>query len=264
MSALSAVIDKLRSARTLFLLRGARRVGRSPVVRGEPSLLIDGNIEIGDDFFFSACPAPSHLAVADGARIEIGHRVSISYGAAISARLELSIGDDVEIGPFAVIMDSDYHVVGDRSAIDEPLPVRIDAGARLGPRVTVLRGSSIGAGAVVLGGSVVSGRVAPGTVVGGVPARALSAARSEGTADDQPVDLPALVMSVLGLSSPPAASDGPLQIREWDSLGALKIVLAVEEAYGVSLSEQELKLIQSLAQLARVVESARARLGRVA
>jgi len=257
MSPRLGVVDSLRSARTRLLLRGATRVGRSPKLAGQPALLNQGSIEIGDDFFFSARPAPSHLAAAEGARIVIGDRVRIAYGAAISARAAVVIGDDVEIGPFAVIMDSDYHVVGDRSAIDEPLPVHIEAGARLGARVTVLRGSVIGAGAVVLGGSVVSGKVPAGARVSGVPARVVV---ESGADDTDAVDLPKLVMGVLGLSKPPAESDGPAQIREWDSLGALKIVLAVEEAYGVSLSEQELKAIASVAELARVVESARARL----
>ncbi len=261
MSAALSVVDRFRSARARLLLRHATRVGRSPVLAGQPRLLNSGStIDIGDDFFFSARPASSHLSASDGGRVVIGNHVSISYGAAISARLEVSIGDDVEIGPYCVIMDSDYHVVGDRSAIDEPLAVRIEAGARLGARVTVLRGSTIGENAVVLDGSVVSGRVAAGAVVGGVPARAVTT-RAEGAANDDATDLPRLVMNVLGLSAPPAAEDGPAQIREWDSLGALKIVLAVEEAYGVALSEQELKAIGSLAELAAVVDAARNRAG---
>jgi len=259
MSPRLSVVERLRSARTRLLLRGATHVGRSPTLAGRPALMNQGTIEIGDDFFFSARPAPSHLAAAEGGRIVIGNRVRIAYGAAISARAAVLIGDDVEIGPFSVIMDSDYHVVGDRSAIDEPLPVRIESGARLGARVTVLRGSVIGAGAVVLGGSVVSGKVLPGTRVSGVPARVVLASSADPEAEI--VDLPQLVMGVLGLSSPPADTDGPAQIREWDSLGALKIVLAVEEAYGVSLTEQELKALASLAELAQVIETARARLG---
>jgi len=256
------VIDRLRAAGTRLLLRGVTHVGRSPTLAGQPRFInLGGTIEIGDDFFFSARPASSHLMATKDARLVIGNRVRIAYGAAISARSELVIGDDVEIGPFSVIMDSDYHVVGDRSAIDEPLPVRIEAGARLGARVTVLRGSQIGAGAVVLGGSVVSGKVAPGTTVSGVPARVVVATDN---AETEAIDLPKLVMDVLGLAAPPADSDGPSQIREWDSLGALKIVLAVEEAYGVSLSEQELKAIASLAELSQVVESARARQGSAA
>lgn len=253
------VVDKLRQARSRLLLRHATRVGDAPVLVGRPRLInLAGGIEIGDDFFFSARPASSHLAVSGGGRVVIGNRVSISYGAAISARLEVNIGDGVEIGPYCVIMDSDYHVVGDRSAIDVPLAVRIEAGARLGARVTVLRGSIIGSNAVVLDGSVVSGRVAPGAVVGGVPARAVSS-HAEGAQEGDATDLPRLVMNVLGLSAMPTDEDGPAQIREWDSLGALKIVLAVEEAYGVALSEQELKAIGSLAELAGVIDAARLR-----
>lgn len=260
MNAAFGVVDKLRAARARVLLRNANRVGRAPVLLGQPRLMNDGRIEIGDDLFFSSRPASSHLAASGGGRVVIGDRVSISYGAAISARLEVNIGDGVQIGPYCVIMDSDYHVVGDRSAIDEPLAVCIEAGARLGARVTVLRGSLIGANAVVLDGSVVSGRVAPGAVVSGVPARAVTS-RAEGASEDEAADLPRLVMNVLGLQTPPAPGDGPAQIREWDSLGALKIVLAVEEAYGVTLSEQELKAIGSLAELSAVVDAARGRLG---
>ncbi len=259
-----SVVERLRAARAKLILRQANRVGKSPKLIGQPNIVNGGRLEIGDDFSFSARPAPSHLIAAEGGRILVGDRVRISYGAAISARLEVKLGDGVEIGPYAVIMDSDYHVVGDRSAIDEPLAVSIEAGAKLGARVTVLRGSVIGAGAVVQGGSVVSGRVAPGSVVGGVPARAVQASREDGESGQEAVEVPKLIMSVLGLSTPPGASDGPSQIREWDSLGALKIVLAVEEAYGVALSEQEIKSVQTVGELARVVVSSRARLGALA
>jgi acetyltransferase-like isoleucine patch superfamily enzyme/acyl carrier protein len=261
MSAWSDVVSGsfrgLREARSRVLLHGASRVGRAPVVVGLPKLINAGSIEIGDDFFFSSSPAPSHMSAAGG-RIVIGNGVNISYGAAISARELVTIGDGVSIGPFSVIMDSDFHVVGDRSAIDEPAAVCIEAGARLGARVTVLRGSWIGAGAVVLDGSVVSGRVAPGAVVSGVPARVLTAG---GDATTSEAELPELVMRVLGLSALPSASDGPAQIREWDSLGALKLVLALEEAFGISLSEQELKSLHSVAELTEAVIAAKARRG---
>jgi acetyltransferase-like isoleucine patch superfamily enzyme/acyl carrier protein len=254
--ALATSFRNLREVRSRVLLREATRVGRAPSVVGAPRIINDGSVEIGDRFFFSASPAPSHVA-ASGGRIVIGNDVSISYGAAISARLEVTIGDGVDIGPFAVIMDSDFHVVGDRSAVDEPAAVRIDAGARLGARVTVLRGSWIGANAVVLGGSVVSGKIPAGAVVAGVPARALSSGDGAQTVTE--VQLPELVMRVLGLSSLPLDSDGPAQIREWDSLGALKLVLALEEAFGIALSEQELKAQHSVAELAQAVAAARAR-----
>ena len=97
MSPRLGVVDSLRSARTRLLLRGATRVGRSPKLSGQPVLMNQGSIEIGDDFFFSARPAPSHLAAAEGARILIGNRVRIAYGAAISARAAVIIGEPIRV-----------------------------------------------------------------------------------------------------------------------------------------------------------------------
>ena len=54
-----------------------------------------------------------------------------------------------------------------------PAPVRIGDDAWLGANVTVLPGVTIGNGAVVAAGAVVSRDVEENTVVGGVPARVL-------------------------------------------------------------------------------------------
>ena len=106
MSAWSDVVSGsfrgLREARSRVLLHGASRVGRAPVVVGLPKLINAGSIEIGDDFFFSSSPAPSHMSAAGG-RIVIGNGVNISYGAAISARELVTIGDGVSIGPFSFL-----------------------------------------------------------------------------------------------------------------------------------------------------------------
>ena len=54
-------------------------------------------------------------------------------------------------------------------------PVVIERGAFLGANVTVLAGVRIGSGSFVAAGSVVTGDVAPGTLVAGVPARPIRA-----------------------------------------------------------------------------------------
>jgi len=149
----------------------------------------------------SSRPVPSHLVANLGARITLGDRVFISYGAAISSSIEVSIGDGTRLGPFGVIMDSDFHVAGDRNAVAEAKAVRIGRGVVLGSRVSVLRGSEIGDGARVQSGSVVSGAVPPGAVVGGVPARTIVV--------DQEADVPLLIQRVLGLPSIPGPLEGP-------------------------------------------------------
>jgi maltose O-acetyltransferase len=242
---------RLERTAASYWLREADRVGARPVVWGRPRVENWGTLHIGDDFRLGSRPAQSHLIVASG-RVEIGHRVIISYGAAISAQLSITIDDDARVGPFAVIMDSDFHVAGDRYAIAKPAPVRLGKNVAIGARVTILRGSEIGDGARVASGSVVSGRVPPGASVAGVPARPVGDA-----ATDEVADLSTLVMRILGLQVRPSPHHGPAEIPEWDSLGSLKLLLALEETYGISVAEDELRAVRSIAGLSVLLESSR-------
>jgi UDP-3-O-[3-hydroxymyristoyl] glucosamine N-acyltransferase len=196
----------------------------------------------------------SHFVVGQGGTLDIGPNVSVSYGAAISAEREVRIGQGTRLGPFVVIMDSDFHRVGDRNAHAEPSPVRIGNGVVIESRVTILRGTTLGDGVRVRSGSVVSGNVPANTVVAGVPARPLT--DDAAPAEAGRPDLPELVKRVLGLSQTPSLADGPDQIPEWDSLGALKLLLAMERSFGVAIREDQLKSAHSVARLAEIVEAA--------
>ncbi|HKQ71155.1 MAG TPA: acyltransferase [Polyangiaceae bacterium] len=247
--------DRLQGAATAFWLRDATSVGARAGVVGRPQIENSGSLRIGDDFQLRSLPTVSHVFVMPGGAVDIGHRVVISYGAAISCQAAIQIGDDVQLGPFVVIMDSDFHVAGDRHALAKPAPVRIGHRVSIGSRVTILRGSEIGDGARIASGSVVSGHVPAGATVAGVPARPVSRESNGET------DVPRLVMRVLGLASVPAPHQGPGDIPSWDSLGSLKLLLALEEAFGVSFDEDELKSARSVARLAEIAEAARSRSG---
>jgi acetyltransferase-like isoleucine patch superfamily enzyme len=244
-------ISRATSAWRLF---SVTRVGKRAQVRGTPYVSNRGSIVIGDDFRFGSSPSQSHLITTPGALIDIGDRVVISFGAAISAQREVRIGDDTEIGPFAVIMDADFHRADDRSQQGEMGPIRVGKGVQIGARVTILRGSEIGDGARIASGSMVSGKVPAGAVYGGVPARPVSE-----KAETDALDIPALIMRVLGLHERPAPSDGPDQIPQWDSLGALRLLLAIEDTFDIALGEDDMKSARSVAQLTDVVSAARDR-----
>ena len=51
------------------------------------------------------------------------------------------------------------------------MPIRIEDKVWLGANVTILQGVTIGEGAIVVAGAVVTKDVAPRTIVGGVPAK---------------------------------------------------------------------------------------------
>jgi acetyltransferase-like isoleucine patch superfamily enzyme/acyl carrier protein len=232
-------------------LRHATRVGSGSRVEGVADIGGGGEVIIGGGFFLASHPVRSHVLASPGARITIGDGVQISYGAAIAAQEAVDIGSHSSLGPFVVIMDNDFHKVGDRNAAGAVAPIRIGANVRIGTRVTILRGSVIGDNAQVLSGSMVSGLVPAGVTVGGVPARVINGrtVAAGGNLNGMAV----LVQQVLGLAELPAPGDGPAQIAAWDSLGSLRLLLAIEESFGISIREAEMQAANTVAALAAIV-----------
>lgn len=140
-------------------------------------------------------PMPAIVHLKQGSRLETGGWVYVSPGARIAvgrdARLaigestyftggtvlcteSIEIGESCAIGWDVTIMDSDMHplvVEGEPSPMTKPIKIGnhvwIGAGAR------ILKGVTIGDGAVIAGGAIVTKEVAPRTLVGGNPARLL-------------------------------------------------------------------------------------------
>jgi acetyltransferase-like isoleucine patch superfamily enzyme/acyl carrier protein len=233
-------------------LRGASHFGAGARLDGFANVGGGGELIIGDGFLLLSRPARSHIWSAPGAAIRIGNGVRISYGAAIAALRSIDIGSHTTLGPFAVIMDNDFHKVGNRNAAGEIAPVRIGSNVNIGARVTILRGSVIGDNVRVMSGSMVSGVVPEGVTIGGVPARVLTTSNA---AVGQSIDMAALVQGVLGLAERPHPGEGPAEIAAWDSLGSLRLLLAIEETCGVSIDEREMHAGNTVAALAAIVES---------
>ena len=122
--------------------------------------------------------APVELVTGPAGVIEIGDGVFINYGTLISAHTRVRIGQNVMVGNYAIISDTEIPGIGDPPGAPfvEARAVDIGDDAWLAARVTVLPGSHIGAGAVIAAGSVVSGDIPAGAVAGGIPARILRAA----------------------------------------------------------------------------------------
>ena len=106
------------------------------------------------------------------ARIEIGDRVEID-GAGLMSASTIVVGDDAILGP-CLLVDTDFHAVGPaRRRVGEAVvrrPIRIGRNAWIQGKATVLKGVSVGEGAVVRWGALVTGDVAAATVVLGNPA----------------------------------------------------------------------------------------------
>jgi len=102
----------------------------------------------------------------------IGRHSRINRNCCLDVRGPLMIGDNVSVSPEVMILTAQHHYDQPEFALDTQ-PVVIEDHVWIGARAVILPGATIGRGAVVAAGAVVSGRVAPMDVVGGVPARTL-------------------------------------------------------------------------------------------
>lgn len=110
--------------------------------------------------------------------ISIGEDTSIGDRCFLDGRAKLTIGDHTDIASQVLIYNSE-HDINDEwfSPVEEP--VRIGNYVFIGPRAIILPGVTIGDGAVVAAGAVVTTDVAPGSIVGGVPAKEIGKRKLE-------------------------------------------------------------------------------------
>ena len=118
---------------------------------------IQKNVKIGDN-----CKISSHTFICEGVFIEdnvfVGHNVSFindKYPSAVNKSGEVKAEDDWTV-----------------------IPTVVKKGASLGTSVTIMCGVTIGEGAIVGAGSVVTKDVPPKARVVGVPARVISSGSS--------------------------------------------------------------------------------------
>lgn len=122
-----------------------------------------------------------------GARVSIGERTFVG-DAVMSVSTSLEIGNDVLISWGVSLVDHDSHSLrfGDRRhdvmmwregqkrwENIQMIPVRVRDKCWIGFNAIILKGVTIGEGAIVGAGSVVTKNVAPWTIVAGNPARVI-------------------------------------------------------------------------------------------
>ncbi len=106
-----------------------------------------------------------------GKNLRFGKRVFLNSGCKFQDQEGITIGDDVLIGHNVVIATLNHSMNPDSRADMEPRPVRIGDKVWIGSNATILPGVTIGDGAVIAAGAVVTRNVDPLSVVAGVPAK---------------------------------------------------------------------------------------------
>lgn len=111
----------------------------------------------------------TNIEIADNAILILG-KSYINYDSKIYCFSKIQIGDGCAISENVVIRDSDNHVV-ENSTGKMTSPIIIENNVWIGINATILKGVTIGEGAIVAAGAVVTKDVPPHTLVGGVPAK---------------------------------------------------------------------------------------------
>ncbi|ASM72110.1 bifunctional N-acetylglucosamine-1-phosphate uridyltransferase/glucosamine-1-phosphate acetyltransferase [Pseudosulfitobacter pseudonitzschiae] len=119
------------------------------------------------------CMIEGQFHCSYGCNISLGSYVYLNVGCVILDSAQVRIGDHTMIGPNTQILCADHHRNFEkrRQALERALPVTIGADVWIGAAALILPGVTIGDGAIIGAGSVVTRDVAPGAVVTGNPAR---------------------------------------------------------------------------------------------
>jgi acetyltransferase-like isoleucine patch superfamily enzyme len=251
--------DKWNAARSRRWLRACEVVGEGLRLAGKPTIEnYGGEIRIGNRIRLASRPVPSHLVVGRDARIDIGNDVSIGCGAAIAAFQHIQIGDGTQLGPFVIIMDTSFHgAPGDQSIQHDCRPVVIGAGCLIGTRVTITRGATIGDGAEILAGSVVSSAIPPGVCAAGARARIIGRAGDLASRwDSAAASLPEMLMASLGLESPPNLDSSPVAEQLWTDIRMRELLSAIDDRFGLTLDREAVRRTRSFAEIAAVIQHA--------
>lgn len=165
--------------RTWCRIQGAE-VDGSALIHGFPCISCKrgGRVVIGEDVTLNIAtwsnPINDHrgmrIHAADGALVRFA-KGSGASNSRITAFAGIEIGEDSLIGSGCLICDSDMHALP-LGAPREPrkAPIRIGKRVFIGANCTILKGVSIGDGAVVGANSVVTRNVPAGVLVAGNPA----------------------------------------------------------------------------------------------
>ena len=132
------------------------------------------NIEQGADFMF-------------GESIEVGHRSGIGIDSII--RADLVIGSDVMMGPRVIIYGRDHcFELTDRPMATQGMGpyerIVIEDDVWIGAQALILKGVTIGKGAIVAAGAVVTKDIPPYSIVAGNPARIVRSRLTEVHVED--------------------------------------------------------------------------------
>ncbi len=206
-------------------------------------VVIEDNVEIGSNVCIDRGTL-DNTVIGQGTKIsnfcQVAHNVNIGKHCAITSKC--MIGGSTKIGDYCWIA----------------------------PCACIINGIEIGPNVVIGMGSVVLESVPADTQVMGNPARVIKKLKLD---EEVPMDntqklasypvedavaerIRAIAAEVLNTEGLPSLDSTPNDLESWDSIGNLNLILAVEEAFQVTLNDEHISEINSLRDMCQCVMEA--------
>lgn len=147
-----APVNTLVRLRTRLMRAAGFRIGFGTVFSATPKMQ-------GSEDFYNKLVIGAHCYINVGAFFELGDHVTL--------------GDSIAVGHDVMFLTTshDFQHSDRRGGAFTHAPIYVGDGAWIAARATILPGVTIGEGAIVAAGAVVTQDVAPHMLVGGVPAK---------------------------------------------------------------------------------------------
>jgi acetyltransferase-like isoleucine patch superfamily enzyme len=146
-----------------------------------PHIVGHTRIYIGDDVKFFGTIGIMSGRTLDNPTLILGNRVSLGERVGFSVNRQITVEDDVSIGPFCFLADNDGHPRDPEGRLkglppppEEILSIRIGRNVKIGYGSTITKGITIGEHSIIQLKSVVTSDIPPYSIAGGNPARILS------------------------------------------------------------------------------------------
>lgn len=129
-----------------------------------------GELDIDNFQIHSGCT----VVVMNGGHLSFGSDGYLNRNATIVCSNEITIGKNVAIAQNVIIRDSDiHHVIVDDKELPNSSPIYIGNNVWIGTAALILKGVTIGDGAIIAAGAVVTKDVPNNCLVAGNPAKVI-------------------------------------------------------------------------------------------
>lgn len=159
----------------VFSTKAISLLGNNVIVENGVMAFHPENIEIGNNVYIGH---NTILKAYYKNKLQIGDNTWIGQGCFFHSAAGIQIGNGVGIGPHVCIITSQHRPQNSTEPVlFSPLefaPVILSDGCDIGVNTTILPGVTIGEGAIVAAGAVVTKSIPPFEIWGGVPAKKLA------------------------------------------------------------------------------------------